>query len=63
MTFQELFKTVEGAIVIGGCIAIAIFGSLSFYLAVAVGVAYTAVNVPTFLAWLKKKYEQLDNWL
>jgi phosphotransferase system glucose/maltose/N-acetylglucosamine-specific IIC component len=63
MTFQELLKTVEGAVVIGGCIAIIVFGKLSFYLAIALGVAYTAVNVPTFLAWIQKKYKQLDEWL
>lgn len=62
MKFKELLKTVEGAIVLGGCLAIAIFGTLSFYLAVALGVAYAAVNVPTFLAWIKKQYQKIDYW-
>ncbi len=48
---KDLIKTTEGAIVIGGLVATVLFGKV---VAIVTGVAYVAVNVPNFLAWLKK---------
>ncbi|MBV1929076.1 MAG: hypothetical protein KUG81_06140 [Gammaproteobacteria bacterium] len=48
---KDLIKTTEGAIVIGGLVATVLLGKV---FAIITGVAYAAVNIPNFLAFLKK---------
>jgi len=55
---KDLIKTTEGAIVFGGLISIAIIGKV---MVIPVGVAYAAVNIPNFLAWLKKLVNKTED--
>ena len=49
---KTLLKSTEGAIVFGGLVAIALIGKVMI---IPTGVAYAAVNIPNFLAWIKKQ--------
>lgn len=49
---KDLIKTTEGAIVLGGLVVTVLFGKV---FAIGTGIAYCALNIPNFLAWLKKQ--------
>lgn len=63
MTFKDLLKTTEGAIVLGGLVLIVISPLVGPKVwAIATGAGYVLVNVPGIITKIKELVKKVQMW-
>lgn len=58
MTFKDLIKTLEGAVVLGGLVLTVLFGKA---FAIVTGAVYVFINVPALWSKIKEWWKKLTS--